>query len=120
MHIVGLEGMPRRIYTYPAGLGWGPDNLAETIGSYITTVGIVVLLVNLVVELLPRAAGRARPVARRDARVDDPVAAARVQLRGHPEGLERVRELGLRGPGGGPAQARARESWCSSRGTSSR
>src|SRR5581483_8028171 len=42
-----------------------------------------------------------------DARVDDPVAAAGVQLRGHPEGLERVRELGLRGPGGGSPQARA-------------
>jgi cytochrome c oxidase subunit I+III len=48
MHLVGLEGMPRRNYTYPAGLGWGPDNLAETIGSYITTVGIVILLANLV------------------------------------------------------------------------
>jgi cytochrome c oxidase subunit 1/cytochrome c oxidase subunit I+III len=50
MHIVGLDGMTRRIYTYPRGLGWGPANFAETIGSYITTLGIVVLLVNLVVS----------------------------------------------------------------------
>src|SRR5207248_2129754 len=56
-------------------------------------------------ELRSRPGGRAGPVARRDAGVDDPVAAARVQLRGHPEGLERVRELGLRRPGGGPPQA---------------
>jgi cytochrome c oxidase subunit I+III len=48
MHIVGLEGMPRRNYTYPGGLGWGAPNLAETIGSYITAVGILVLLGNLV------------------------------------------------------------------------
>jgi len=50
MHIVGLEGMPRRNYTYPSGLGWGTANFLETIGSYITTVGIVVLLVNLVLS----------------------------------------------------------------------
>src|SRR6266550_1270616 len=50
MHLVGLEGMPRRNYTYSSGLGWGSENLAETIGSYITTAGIVVLLVNLVVS----------------------------------------------------------------------
>jgi cytochrome c oxidase subunit 1/cytochrome c oxidase subunit I+III len=50
MHIVGIDGMPRRNYTYPAGLGWGPENLAETIGSYITTAGIVLLLANLVVS----------------------------------------------------------------------
>jgi cytochrome c oxidase subunit I+III len=50
MHVVGLEGMTRRVYTYPGGLGWGGPNLLETIGSYITTVGIVVLLANLVVS----------------------------------------------------------------------
>src|SRR5207248_4687705 len=60
-------------------------------------------------QLLPRPVGRARSVARRDARVDDPVAAAGLQLRGHPQGFERVRELGRRGPGGGPAQARRRD-----------
>src|SRR6266513_338849 len=52
MHIVGLEGMPRRNYTYPSGLGWGSENLAETIGSYLTTVGILLLLGNLVVSYL--------------------------------------------------------------------
>ncbi|HEV2592226.1 MAG TPA: cbb3-type cytochrome c oxidase subunit I, partial [Gaiellaceae bacterium] len=47
MHILGLLGMTRREYTYPSGLGWAPYNLVETIGSYITTVGILVLLGNL-------------------------------------------------------------------------
>ena len=34
MHIAGLLGMPRRIYTYPAGLGWDIVNLVITIGAY--------------------------------------------------------------------------------------
>jgi cytochrome c oxidase subunit 1/cytochrome c oxidase subunit I+III len=50
MHIVGLLGMPRRVYTYPGGLGWSIYNLLETIGGFITAVGILVLFVNLVVS----------------------------------------------------------------------
>jgi cytochrome c oxidase subunit I+III len=48
MHILGLLGMTRREYTYPSGLGWEPYNFAETIGGYITTLGILLLLGNLV------------------------------------------------------------------------
>jgi cytochrome c oxidase subunit I+III len=48
MHVVGLEGMPRRNYTYPGGLGWGAPNFIETIGAYVTTIGILLLLGNLV------------------------------------------------------------------------
>jgi cytochrome c oxidase subunit 1/cytochrome c oxidase subunit I+III len=47
MHIVGLLGMPRRNYTYPSGMGWTTYNLIETIGGYITLVGILLLLGNL-------------------------------------------------------------------------
>ncbi|HEX5450121.1 MAG TPA: cbb3-type cytochrome c oxidase subunit I [Gaiellaceae bacterium] len=50
MHIVGLDGMPRRVYTYPANLGWGTYNLVETIGGYITLAGILMLFGNLVVS----------------------------------------------------------------------
>jgi cytochrome c oxidase subunit 1 len=46
MHLAGLVGMPRRIYTYPAHIGWTGFNLVETIGSYILTVGIAVSLWN--------------------------------------------------------------------------
>ncbi len=52
MHILGLEGMPRRIYTYPGGMGWDAPNLVETIGGYLTAVGILLLLGNLVVSYL--------------------------------------------------------------------
>ena len=50
MHVVGLLGMPRRVYTYPEGLGWGPYNLAETIGAFVTTAGILLLFANLAVS----------------------------------------------------------------------
>jgi cytochrome c oxidase subunit 1/cytochrome c oxidase subunit I+III len=50
MHIVGLLGMTRREYTYSGSLGWAPYNLVETIGGYITAVGILLLLANLVVS----------------------------------------------------------------------
>jgi cytochrome c oxidase subunit I+III len=48
MHIVGLDGMPRRVYTYPGGLGWGTYNLIETVGGFVTLAGILLLFGNLV------------------------------------------------------------------------
>jgi cytochrome c oxidase subunit I+III len=50
MHIVGLLGMTRRVYTYPSGLGWAAYNLAETIGGFVTLAGILLLLGNLFVS----------------------------------------------------------------------
>jgi cytochrome c oxidase subunit I+III len=50
MHIVGLLGMPRRVYTYPDGLGWTIYNVLETIGGFVTLAGILLLLGNLVVS----------------------------------------------------------------------
>ena len=47
MHILGLDGMPRRVYTYPSGLGWGPDNFAETVGAYVIAAGLLMILGNL-------------------------------------------------------------------------
>jgi len=48
MHIVGLLGMTRRVYTYQSGLGWDSYNLVETIGAYLLGVGILVIFANLV------------------------------------------------------------------------
>jgi len=50
MHIVGLLGMPRRVYTYPGDVGWTSYNVVESIGGYITAIGIFVLFANLVVS----------------------------------------------------------------------
>ena len=46
MHIVGLLGMPRRIYTYPAEFGWQSYNLISTLGSYLLGIGILLFLIN--------------------------------------------------------------------------
>jgi cytochrome c oxidase subunit I+III len=47
MHIVGLLGMPRRVYTYSPQMGWGGYNLTESIGAYIIAAGLVLLVANL-------------------------------------------------------------------------
>jgi cytochrome c oxidase subunit I+III len=48
MHVMGLLGMPRRIYTYHAGLGWDPWNLLSTIGGYVLAAGILATVINVV------------------------------------------------------------------------
>jgi cytochrome c oxidase subunit I+III len=50
MHIVGLLGMPRRQYTYPADLGWTGYNVIESIGAYLLAAGLIMVAVNLVVS----------------------------------------------------------------------
>jgi heme/copper-type cytochrome/quinol oxidase subunit 1 len=45
-HWLGLAGMPRRIYTYPEGLGWETANFWSTIGAYTFAVGVLVSVVN--------------------------------------------------------------------------
>jgi cytochrome c oxidase subunit 1/cytochrome c oxidase subunit I+III len=47
MHISGLLGMPRRVYTYPRGMGWDAYNLLATIGGFVLAVGILVVVVNV-------------------------------------------------------------------------
>ena len=51
MHLTGIAGMPRRIYTYPAGFGWGNLNMLATIGVFILTVGILVSIWNFFASL---------------------------------------------------------------------
>ncbi|MBA3497481.1 MAG: cytochrome c oxidase subunit I [Gemmatimonadales bacterium] len=48
MHILGLNGMPRRVYTYPEGLGFETLNQIETAGSLILGFSFLVFLVNIV------------------------------------------------------------------------
>ena len=48
MHIAGLLGMPRRVYTYPAGVGLETVNRIETVGSYLFGLGILLVLINVI------------------------------------------------------------------------
>jgi len=51
MHILGLFGMPRRIYTYPGNLGWNEMNLLASIGAFTIGIAIVIFLWNVIVSL---------------------------------------------------------------------
>ena len=58
MHILGFEGMPRRVYTYPEELGLDGYNMVATIGSFVLGVGVLVLIINVILNRLkPRDAG---------------------------------------------------------------
>ena len=47
MHILGLKGMPRRVYTYPVEMGWGPANALATLGACIIALGGILFIVNV-------------------------------------------------------------------------
>jgi cytochrome c oxidase subunit 1 len=47
MHLLGLDGMPRRVYTYIPETGWGDLNMLATVGSWIIAASVVVFLVNV-------------------------------------------------------------------------
>jgi cytochrome c oxidase subunit I len=51
MHILGLMGMPRRVYTYPAEMGWGGLNLLSTVGAFIFFASFLLLAYNIVRSL---------------------------------------------------------------------
>jgi cytochrome c oxidase subunit I len=48
MHILGLQGMSRRIYTYPDGMGWNLWNLVSTVGAFVIALSALVFIVNAV------------------------------------------------------------------------
>jgi cytochrome c oxidase subunit 1 len=48
MHMLGLLGMPRRVYTYSEGGLWETYNLISTIGSFVMAIGMIIFVVNIV------------------------------------------------------------------------
>ena len=61
MHIPGLLGMPRRIYTYEPGRGWDVWNLIVTIGVLFQAVAVVVFVANLLLSFLRGASAGSDP-----------------------------------------------------------
>jgi cytochrome c oxidase subunit I+III len=47
MHLTGLAGMPRRVHSYPQGMGWDGLNLVSTIGAFMIAAGVLILLIDL-------------------------------------------------------------------------
>ncbi|HKV45363.1 MAG TPA: cytochrome c oxidase subunit I [bacterium] len=50
-HVLGLMGMPRRVFTYPALPYWGTFNMISTVGAYLLAFSVVVFLWNVAISL---------------------------------------------------------------------
>jgi cytochrome c oxidase subunit I+III len=61
MHVLGLQGMPRRVYTYLPEMGWGPLNFLATAGALVLFVSFVLLLWNAVTSATSGAAAGPNP-----------------------------------------------------------
>jgi cytochrome c oxidase subunit 1 len=46
MHLLGMRGMPRRVYTYPPGMGWDGMNLLATVGAVTIVASLAIFFVN--------------------------------------------------------------------------
>ena len=51
MHFLGVDGMPRRVYTYPEGFEWENSNMLATMGAYITALSALIFFYNLINSL---------------------------------------------------------------------
>jgi cytochrome c oxidase subunit I+III len=47
MHLSGLMGMPRRVYTYLPGSGWDMLNLVSTLGAFMLAAGVLLFLIDM-------------------------------------------------------------------------
>jgi cytochrome c oxidase subunit 1 len=61
MHFLGIQGMPRRVYTYPAEMGWGMLNLVSTAGALLLIAGGALFLFNAVRSYFAGAIAPADP-----------------------------------------------------------
>ena len=50
MHLTGLLGMPRRIYSYALTAGWDWVNLVSSVGSFVMAFGFALVGVDLVLQ----------------------------------------------------------------------
>jgi cytochrome aa3-600 menaquinol oxidase subunit 1 len=51
-YLLGLAGMTRRMYTYPAGLGWTALNQISTVGAFMMGAGFIALVYNIMHSML--------------------------------------------------------------------
>jgi heme/copper-type cytochrome/quinol oxidase subunit 1 len=61
MHLTGLLGMPRRIYTYSEGMGWDTLNMITSIGSVVFALGVLLFFINVFRSLRSGAPASANP-----------------------------------------------------------
>ena len=109
MHIPGMLGMPRRIYTYEPGRGWDTLNLIVTIGAFIQAVAILVFVCEPCRFLLEGSQGRQRSVGCMDARMVRELSAAGVQLRDDSGGRQPAAAVGSEASGRSGQPLRVRD-----------
>jgi cytochrome c oxidase subunit I+III len=51
MHLTGLRGMPRRVHTYPDGVGWEWLNFLSSVGGFIMTIGFALVVVDIILQV---------------------------------------------------------------------
>jgi cytochrome c oxidase subunit I+III len=59
MHLTGLLGMPRRVYTYAPEMGWDALNLVSTVGAFTIAAGVALLVIDLARRFRMSAEGNA-------------------------------------------------------------
>ena len=57
-HFLGLMGMPRRVFTYMEGQGWDQFNYISTIGALMMGVGVILMVINCLMSIKGKPAGR--------------------------------------------------------------
>ena len=61
MHLTGLLGMPRRIYTYSDEMGWTWLNLLSSVGSFIMTFGFALFAIDVLLQIFMSRRTRRNP-----------------------------------------------------------
>ncbi|MET3793139.1 cytochrome c oxidase subunit I [Aquamicrobium terrae] len=82
MHLTGLRGMPRRVFTYPQGIGWDWLNLVSTIGAFVFAAGVLVVVFDVL-----------RPKKRQPRAVQNPWKAGTLEWLNEPEENWGVRSI---------------------------
>ena len=60
-HWLGMDGMPRRIYTYAENMGWENSNLASSLGGLILGIGTLVFIINVFYSMMNKKVAGSDP-----------------------------------------------------------
>jgi cytochrome c oxidase subunit 1 len=52
MHLLGLDGMPRRIATYASSSGWDTLNMIASIGAFIIAISMFPFIINVIITFM--------------------------------------------------------------------
>ncbi len=116
MHLTGLLGMPRRIYTYADEMGWTGLNLLSSVGSFIMAFGFALFAIDVLLQIFLSRRSRRNPWGAGTLEWAMPIPAAAYNIASQPlvQGREPLREdpeLALKLVRGEGYLAEARHGW---------